>query len=38
MVNLEFVMVHIHLNGSDYSLRFHMSKLPKLPYIAVGLF
>ena len=37
VVNLEFVMVEIHLNASDYFLKFHMLKLSKLPYIDVGL-
>ena len=37
MVNLEFIMVQIHLNASDYSLKLHVSKLPKLSYIAASL-
>ena len=36
VVNLELVMMQIYLNANDYSLKFHMSKLPKLPYIAAG--
>ena len=35
--NLEFIMVQIHLNANDYSLKFHVLELPKLPYIVVGL-
>ena len=30
-------MVQIHLNASDYSLKFHVSKLPKLPYTIASL-
>ena len=37
VVNLEFIMVQIHLNANDYSLKFHVSKLLKLPYTAVHL-
>ena len=34
VVNLEFVMVQIYLNASDYSLKFHV---PKLPYTIASL-
>ena len=37
VVNLEFIMVKIHLNANDYFIKFHVSKLPKLSYIDVGL-
>ena len=37
MMNLEFIVVQIHLIVSDYSLKFYVFKLPKLPYIVVGL-
>ena len=37
VVNLEFIMVQIYLNANDYSLKFHVLELPKLPYTAVGL-
>ena len=37
VVNLEFVMLYIHLNANDYSLKFHVSELPKLPCITIGL-
>ena len=37
MVNLEFIMVPIHLNASDYSLKFNVLELKKLPYIATSL-
>ena len=35
--NLEFIMVQMHLNVSDYSLKFHVSELPKLLYTAASL-
>ena len=34
---LEFILVQIYLNASDYFLKFHVLELPKLPYIAIGL-
>ena len=37
VVNIEFIIVQIYSNVSNYFLKFHMSKLPKLPYIVVGL-
>ena len=30
VVDLEFILVHIHLNASDSSLKFHVLKMPKL--------
>ena len=36
-MNLEFVMLHIHLNANDYSLKFHVPELSKVPCIAIGL-
>ena len=37
VVDLEFIMVQIHLNANDYSLKFHVYELPKLPCIATSL-
>ena len=37
VVNLEFIMVQMYLNASDYSLKFDMLEVPKLPYIAISL-
>ena len=37
LVNLEFIMLQIHLNANDYSLKFYVSELPKLPYTVASL-
>ena len=37
VVSLELTQLQIHLNAGDYSLKFHVSKVPKVPYIAAGL-
>ena len=36
LVSLEYIMVQIHLIACDYSLKFHLSELPKLPYSIAG--
>ena len=36
VVNLEFIMVQIHLHANDYFLKFHVSELQKVPYTAVA--
>ena len=30
VVSLKFIMVQMHLNASDYSLKFHVSQLPQI--------
>ena len=36
VVSLEYIMVQMHLNAFDYSLKFYLSELPKLPNTTVG--
>ena len=38
VMSLEYIMVQMHLNTCDYSLKFHLSKLPKLSYTAANSF
>ena len=37
VMNLEFIMVQIYVNASDYYLKLHVSKLPKLLYTTIDL-
>ena len=37
VVSSEFIIVQMHLNASDYSLKFCVSRLLKLPFTAAGL-
>ena len=38
VMSLEYIMAQMYLNACDYSLKFYLSELPKLPHTVAGSF